>query len=58
MVGEAVVSKALACTSGARAEEEECLRQLFRAVVTTKIDVIAQQVVLLCSQEQCHLLQG
>lgn len=44
MIGPEATAQAFACTSGAREEEQEALRVLFRAFVTANTDVVRTQV--------------
>ena len=44
MVGPEATAQTLACTSGAREDEQEALRVLFRAFVTANTDVVRAQV--------------
>ena len=44
MVGPEATAQAFACTSGAREDEQEALRALFRAFVTANTDVVRAQV--------------
>lgn len=44
MVGAEATAQAFACTSGAREDEEEALKVLFRAFVTANTDVVRAQV--------------
>eukprot|EP00752_Nemacystus_decipiens_P004477 g4089.t1 len=44
MVGPEATAQTLACTSGAREDEQEALRVLFRAFVTANTDVVRTQV--------------